>query len=122
MVLLTVAALVTLAGFLTWGIGILFEYDELVALGGTVIVVVGAMMVYGGLQYQTGEHVVENTTYDGAVFNNTATVYNSTSATKTVQYQYESVSFPQRFSAGGFEMIIGALLIIRPLGERGGIM
>lgn len=123
--IIEVAGMLTLAGFLTWILGAFFEYTEIAAIGATIIVATGAMIVTGGLEYQTGEVVVENTTYNGSVVgdstNSTSTIYNSTQSSKQVSYEYESVPLPQQFPGGMLLVIVGGMLFIRSLGEDGGL-
>lgn len=113
--------MLTLAGFLTWLIGAIFEYPEIAFIGGTIVVAVGGMIVQTGLEYQTGETVIENTTYEGNVQEN-GTIYNTSETSKDVQFQYRSVPFPQQFPGGVLLMIIGGLLATRQMGEDGGFM
>lgn len=113
--------MLTLAGFLTWLIGAIFEYPEIAFIGGTIVVAVGGMIVLTGLEYQTGETVVENTSYEGTVQEN-GTVYNTSQTSKNVEFEYRSVPFPQQFPGGVLMMIIGGLLATRQMGEGGGIM
>lgn len=113
MVVLSTAAFLVAAGFAAWVLGIVFGYPGIGTIGCVLILGAGAMVTTGGLEYQTGERVIENTTFDGHTVNDSTTVYNSTNVTREVTFEYETVETPQRFSLGLLLMLIGGVGILR---------
>lgn len=99
--ILTVAAAISLLGFVTWSLGSVFSYHGLAAVGGVIVVAVGAAgMADGGFAYETG--TVERTT--------------DANTTEKVT-QYDTVELPGNFSFGMVVLFVGALLTFRSLIE-----
>lgn len=97
--ILTVAAALSLLGFVTWSLGSVFSYHGLAAIGGIVVVAVGAAgMADGGYAYETGtieRQTGENTTEKAT--------------------QYDTVELPGSFNFGMVVVFVGTIMTFRSL-------
>lgn len=104
--ILLVAAILSLFGFVVWGLGTVFSYHGLAAVGGVVIVAVGAAgLADGGFSYESG--TVERQTGENT--------------TEKVS-EHEQVELPGNVNFGLVVMFVGVLAAFRSLislGEEG---
>lgn len=96
--ILTIAASLTLCGFLAFVLGNLLGHHGVAVIGGVLVVGVGAMVATGGLEHRSGE--VRTTT------ENNATV---------VEYQYAQADLPARLPLGYLLMLLGSVFVLRGL-------
>lgn len=96
----TVAGLLTAVGFGLWILGSVFDYVGIAMIGSVIILATGAMIVNGGMEYESGETRITESTN-----------------TTVVEYDYEEVDTPTQLSLGGLVMLAGGLLAMQKLAE-----
>lgn len=99
--LLQTAAFFSALGFVTWVVGELFDYPEVIAIGAVIIVGFGIMLGAGGVEQRVG--TVEET--------------NATTNTTTIEPQYETVSTPDRLPFSELITLLGGVGMLRSLNK-----
>lgn len=94
--LLQTAVYLTLVGFAAWIVGNVMDYQGIAAVGGTIVVVVGASVLTGGLERKVGE--IESTNADNET---------------VVDFQYEPADLADQNKTGVLMMLLGAVMLLR---------
>jgi len=116
--LLATTGLLVGIGFLAWLIGEFFAYRGIGALGGVLIIAVGAAIALTGLEYRSG--VSKEFAYQ--TINNSTVVENTTA---TVRYQTTDVgavfgaTVLASLGIGGFLMLLGTAMLSQQLNHLG---
>ena len=125
--ILSAAAFLTGLGIVIWVIGTAlqlgFQYSEAVGIaiiGGSIILLVGVMIMVGGLDYRTGETVDQTANATIENVSDTTTLETRNVSGETT-YIYESVPVHERFPLGLITTLLGALLTIGPMRHAGGL-
>jgi hypothetical protein len=99
--ILSVFVAVSAIGFVLFAGGYLLDYTGIAAIGATIFLGVGAGVVLGGLEYQTGEVRTETSTNE-----------------TVVEHQYTSVETPTRLPMGILLMLVAGLGYVRLLDDK----
>ncbi|MGZ0745732.1 hypothetical protein [Haloparvum sp. AD34] len=100
--ILTVAAFLTILGFIGWISGELLGYPEIAIIAAVIVLGVGSMVAIDGLQYRDGK-VETNTSADET----------------TIEYQYQSVETIPSLELGALWMLLGGVMALRSLSTAG---
>lgn len=91
-------------GFVTWMLGVVFGWPGIATIGGAIVVGVGAMVIAGGLEYQSGQ----------------VRDHDNTTNTTVITQTYSPVSMPEQYSLGFLVTLLGGVAILRSLDYAGG--
>jgi len=121
-VILSTAAFLSALGFVTFLVGHLYSYQGIATIGAVLIVGLGAGVMVGGLEVESGQQRVEmaNTTTDGERVDVTANTTNissvsQTDATVVVETTYEPIGTTSSFPLGVVLTLLGGVMTMRTL-------
>lgn len=97
--ILTTSVFLTGLGMAAWIAGFVLDMPGVAAIGGVLVVGVGAMVMVDGLQHRDGK---------------TETV-NDTTNTTTVQYDYKQVNTLSSFPLGAMLTLMGGVQVLRSM-------
>lgn len=100
--ILTTAAFLSILGFIAWGLGHVFEYRGIAALGAALVLGVGAAAMVGGLEVQDGEERIDDGT-----------------GTVTVENTYDPVGVTTSFPLGVVVTLLGGVMTLRAVESIG---
>lgn len=114
--LIEIAALIGVAGFGVWTIGVALDYPGVALLGGVMVVGLGATVVDSGLTYQDGhvEHLNQTSLSENETADNSTSM---TNATTSVEPRYSQVPQTQNFSIGLILLLIGGLTSLQSINQ-----
>jgi hypothetical protein len=120
--ILTTAAFLSALGFVTFLVGHLYSYQGIATIGAVLIVGLGAGVMVGGLEVESGQQRVEtaNTTTDGervGLTTNATTIssVSETDAMVSVTTTYEPIGTTSSFPLGVVLTLLGGVMTMRAL-------